>query len=70
MKKEKLPRSLTIHLKYQSRRYGFAKVPEIRLVGKWLEKMGFQHGRKVTVSQTGDQLVITLTSNGHLSENR
>lgn len=35
-------RKLKIHTKYQTRAHGETTIPEIRLKGKWLDKLGFK----------------------------
>ncbi|UMY64670.1 MULTISPECIES: SymE family type I addiction module toxin [unclassified Flavobacterium] len=55
------PRKLKIHRKYQVRAYGITTtIPEIRLKGKWLEKLGFRQGQTVIVEELEDTLVIRV----------
>jgi len=55
------PRKLKIHTKYQSRAYGATTaIPEIRLEGKWLEKLGFKQGQSVTIEEKRNKLVIRV----------
>ena len=35
-------------------------IPEIRLKGKWLQQMGFEEGRGITVQLALNKLVITV----------
>ncbi|MCL6219693.1 SymE family type I addiction module toxin [Zunongwangia pacifica] len=54
-------RILKIYRKFRSRRWqSDYTVPEIRLQGKWLEKLGFTEGAQVKIKQQRHQLIITL----------
>ncbi|HEX8016418.1 MAG TPA: SymE family type I addiction module toxin [Flavobacterium sp.] len=53
-------RKLKIHTKYQARTYGGTTIPEIRLEGKWLEKLGFRKGQIVNIEQKKNKLTITI----------
>lgn len=53
-------RKLKIHTKYQARTYGGTTIPEIRLEGKWLEKLGFRKGQIVNIKQKKNKLTITI----------
>jgi len=54
-------RKLKIHTKYQSRAYGATtSIPEIRLEGKWLDKLGFKQGQMVIIDQKKNKLTITV----------
>lgn len=53
-------RKLKIHSKYQARRWAYTTVPEIRLEGKWLDKLGFKKGDTVKVKMQDNKLTITL----------
>ena len=53
-------RKLKIHTKHQPRAYSRTiAIPEIRLEGKWLEKLGFTKGQMVIVTQKKNKLIIT-----------
>lgn len=52
-------RKLKIYKKYQARTYGGITIPEIRLEGKWLEKLGFREGEMIIVREEKDKLIIT-----------
>ena len=52
-------RKLKIHKKYQARVYGNTTIPEIRLEGKWLERLGFSEGQMVIVQPEKNKLIIT-----------
>lgn len=53
-------RKLKIHTKYQTRKFGETKIPEIRLEGKWLEALGFKQGQIVKIKQQSKKLTITI----------
>jgi len=53
-------RKLKIHTKYQARRFGEVKIPEIRLEGKWLDELGFKQGQTVTIELADNKLTITI----------
>lgn len=53
-------RKLKIHTKYQTRTFGGIQIPEIRLEGKWLEKLGFKRGKTVKIKQENKRLIITI----------
>ena len=53
-------RRLKILSKFQRRAYNnYVYVPEIKLEGKWLEKLGFELGGEVIVKQQKGKLTIT-----------
>ena len=53
-------RKLKILSKGQRRTYGnYVHVPEIKLEGKWLQKLGFELGGEVMVKQQKGKLTIT-----------
>jgi toxic protein SymE len=53
-------RKLKIHTKYQARTYGSTTIPEIRLEGKWLGKLGFKEGQMVNIEEKKNKLTITI----------
>lgn len=53
-------RRLKIHTRYQTSTYRMITVPEIRLRGKWLDKLGFKKGQMVNIEQKKNKLIITL----------
>ena len=53
-------RVLKIHSKFRARTWDNITVPEIRLEGKWLEKLGFESGKKVIIEQKKKKLTITV----------
>jgi toxic protein SymE len=56
---EKL-RTQKIYSKYRSRTHDNTTIPEIRLEGKWLDKLGFKEGRQIIIQQEQNKLTITL----------
>lgn len=54
------PRKLKIHAKSQARAYSWITIPEIRLEGKWLDKLGFKQGKRVTIEPKRNKLIITV----------
>lgn len=57
------PETKRRHLKVYSRMWpkgrGFQQLPEIRLMGKWLERSGFKSGQDISVYLMQHKLVIT-----------
>lgn len=54
-------RKLKIHTKHQPRAYGTTTtIPEIRLEGKWLDKLGFKEGQTVNIEEKKNKLTITI----------
>ena len=53
-------RSLKIQPKFRVNTDSNKEVPEIKLCGNWLEKLGFVHGRRVLVTTMNELLVIRL----------
>jgi len=54
-------RKLKIHTKHQARAYGMTTtIPEIRLEGKWLDKLGFKQGQMVIIDQKKNKLIIRV----------
>lgn len=53
-------RKLKIHSKFRTRRWDNTTVPEIRLEGKWLERLGFKEGQIVNIEQKKNKLTITI----------
>lgn len=52
-------RKLKIYAKYQPRRWGGGvSIPEIRLEGKWLDKLGFKTGQTIIIEQELHKLII------------
>lgn len=53
-------RKLKIHSKCQARVDCWVTIPEIRLEGKWLDKLGFKQGQTVIIAQQKNKLTITI----------
>lgn len=53
-------RKLKIYKKCRMRTWDTTSVPEIRIQGKWLEKLGFKQGDDINVLQQPNKLTITL----------
>lgn len=53
-------RSLKIQPKIRFNKYSQKEVPEIKLCGEWLEKLGFVYGRRVSITTMHQMLVIRL----------
>ncbi len=53
-------RKLKIYSKFRNRRWNSTAVPEIRLEGRWLEKLGFNEGKQVQIEQQQNKLIITF----------
>jgi len=53
-------RKLKIHSKFRTRRWDNTTVPEIRLEGKWLERLGFKEEQIVNIEQKKNKLTITI----------
>jgi toxic protein SymE len=56
---EKL-RKKKIYTKFRSRTYDHIHIPEIRLEGKWLQKLGFTQGQMINIEQKKNKLIITI----------
>jgi len=55
-------RQLKVYYKYVSRVKSWPPVifPEIRLCGKWLQEIGFEHGQTINVRQEKNKITITV----------
>jgi len=53
-------RILKIYSKFRYRTWDNTTVPEIRLEGRWLEKLGFEQGNEVLIEQKKNKLIITV----------
>lgn len=51
---------LKISAKLRVRTYDRITIPEIRLAGKWLKKLGFEEGNKINVELKQNKLIITI----------
>lgn len=58
---QKEERHLKVYEKYNSRSYHrYVVFPEIRLCGKWLQDIGFEHGQTIKVKQEKNKITITI----------
>lgn len=62
-------RKLKILRKFRRRTWDNTTVPEIRLEGRWLEKLGFEIGEEVKIKEENRKLTIT-TKTGEEEENK
>ena len=53
-------RTLKIYTRHRHRTWDYTTVPEIRLEGRWLEKLGFKEGDQVQVKKQQNKITITL----------
>jgi hypothetical protein len=53
-------RSLKIQPRFRTNTYNIKDVPEIRMSGNWLEKLGFLHGKRVLVTTMNELLIIRV----------
>jgi toxic protein SymE len=61
--KQSVKRRLKIQPKTISRRdHRYVIFPEIRLCGKWLQKIGFNYGNFVTIEQQQNKIIITTNN--------
>jgi toxic protein SymE len=56
---EKL-RKKKVYTKFRNRTYDNITIPEIRLEGKWLEKLGFKQGETILIQQETNKLTIMI----------
>ncbi len=52
-------KTLKVYSKYQRRKYGYARIPEIRLCGKWLKDLGFNIGDEITIEVYAKSVMIS-----------
>lgn len=61
--KQSAKRRLKIQPKHITRSYNrYVIFPEIRLCGKWLQKIGFNHGNFVTIEHHQNKIIITANT--------
>jgi toxic protein SymE len=56
---EKL-RKKKVYTKFRNRTSDIIHIPEIRLEGKWLAKLGFKEGSEIVILQEKNKLTIML----------
>jgi len=59
-------RSFTIQPRFRESVFASKHVPEIRLCGEWLKKLGFVQGRKVIITTMNELLIVRLESENKL----
>ncbi len=57
---QKPKRKLKVYSRFQTYQNGIMIVSEIRLTGKWLEKLGFEKGKRIELSCEQNKITITL----------
>jgi hypothetical protein len=55
-------RTMKIQPRYRENKYSTVHVPEIRLSGFWLDKLGFAEGRRVTITTMSELLIVRVQS--------
>jgi toxic protein SymE len=53
-------RNLKIQPKFRNNLWSQTISPEIKLCGKWLEKLGFECGKRVEVTVSEDLLIVRV----------
>ena len=53
-------RSIKIQPRFRENRYSTVNVPEIRMSGNWLQKLGFSKGRRVVITTMNELLIVRL----------
>ena len=53
-------RKKKVYTKYRCRTFDTITIPEIRLEGKWLEKLGFKVGETIIIQQEPNKLTIMI----------
>jgi toxic protein SymE len=52
-----------VYSKFRTRTNDIIQIPEIRLEGKWLAKLGFKEGSEIIIIQEQNKLTILLLKN-------
>ncbi|MBF4517815.1 type I addiction module toxin, SymE family [Flavobacterium sp. ANB] len=69
--KQSAKRRLKIQPKHIARSYNrYVIFPEIRLCGKWLQKIGFNYGSFVTIEHQQNKIIITANNEIEGSQTR
>ena len=58
-------KKIKIQTKHRRRTYDQITIPEIKMEGKWLDRLGFETGKEVQVKQQRHKLTITLIHTTH-----
>jgi hypothetical protein len=53
-------RSLKIQPRFRENAYSTVDVPEIKLCGNWLNRLGFCQGRRVIITTMNELLIVRL----------
>ncbi len=63
-------RQLKVYPKYFERVNSWCPIifPEIRLCGKWLQDIGFEHGQTIKVQQEKNKITITIAKKTQTGE--
>ena len=64
-------RQLKVYYKYFHRVNSWQRsviFPEIRLCGKWLQDIGFEHGQTINVRQEKNKIIITIDEGDQIAE--
>jgi len=59
-------RKLKVYSRFQPYQNGIMIVSEIRLTGKWLEKLGFEQGKRIELNCEQNKITITLADEREL----
>ena len=62
-------KKIKIQPKHRRRTYDEIWIPEIKMEGKWLEKLGFKQGEHVKVELKRKKLIITLIEDEEKADN-
>lgn len=67
---QKQERHLKVYPKYFDRVNSWRPIifPEIRLCGKWLQDIGFEHGQIIKVKQEKNKITITVDEENQTDE--
>ena len=63
-------KKIKIQPKHRKRTYDEIWIPEIRMEGKWLEKLGFKQGEHVQVEWKRKKLIITQIEDEEKADNK
>ncbi|MFY0601951.1 MAG: SymE family type I addiction module toxin [Cyclobacteriaceae bacterium] len=63
-------KKIKIQPKHRRRTYDEIWIPEIKMEGKWLEKLGFKKGEHVKVEWKRNKLILTPIENEEKADNK
>jgi len=49
-----------VYTKFRNQAHDVVQIPEIRLEGKWLDKLGFKEGSEIVIQQELNKLTIMI----------